>query len=222
MSVRVALIVVAGVMLPAAGWAVAAPADNPVLTGTVGPDFSISLTDASGNTVTHLDAGTYTINVNDMGEIHDFHLSGPGVDQTTGVEFVGTVQWTVTLTDGVYQFRCDPHQTMMHGAFSVGSVTTTGTTTTTPPPPPPVAKLSGRVGPGAKIAFPAKAKAGKTRITVRDLTATDNFHLTGPGLNKKTGVKFEGTAVWTVTLRKGTYTFRSDAHATLRGKTKVS
>ena len=83
-------------------------------------------------------------------------------------------------------------------------------------------KLSARVGPGTKLSFPARAKAGKTQITVRDLSAADNFHLTGPGLNKKTAVAFKGTVKWTVTLKKGAYAFRSDAHATLRGKTKVS
>lgn len=216
MSVRVALVVLAASALAAAGWAVAAPADNPVLTGTVGPDFTISLKDAAGNPVTHLDPGTYTVKVNDMGEIHDFHLSGPGVQETTGVEFVGTVQWTVTFSDGVYQFRCDPHNTLMHGSFTVGTVTTT--TATTPQP----AKLTARVGPGAKIAFPARARAGKATIAVRDLTASDNFHLTGAGVNKKTGVKAKGTSIWKVTLKKGVYTFRSDAHAKLRGKTTVS
>jgi len=85
-----------------------------------------------------------------------------------------------------------------------------------------VQKLTARVGPGMKLSFPAKAKAGKTQITVRDLSASDNFHLIGPGLNKKTAVGFKGTVTWTVTLKKGSYSFRSDRHAQLHGKTKVS
>jgi len=92
---------------------------------------------------------------------------------------------------------------------------------TPPATPAAVQKLGARVGPGMKVSFPARAKAGKAQITVRDLSATDNFHLTGPGLNKKTTVKFKGTVTWTVTLKKGTYAFRSDAHAKLSGKTKV-
>jgi plastocyanin len=214
---RIALTVLTAVLFAGLGWVAAAPADNPVLTGTVGPGFTISLTDAAGNKVTHLDVGTYTVKVSDRGDVHNFHLFGPGVDQATGVETTGDVEWTVTLTDGVYTYQCDPHAPVgMRGKFSVGSVTTTT------PPPTPTAKLSGRVGPGAKIAFPAKARPGKARITVRDLSAADNFHLTGPGLNKKTGVTFKGTVTWSVTLKRGVYRYRSDAHSALRGSTKVS
>ena len=121
------------------------------------------------------------------------------------------------------------------GSYSIvvngnGSVTTTTATTTsattttatTPPPPPKVEKLSGSVGPKAKIAFPKSAKAGKAQITVRDMSKTDNFHLSGPGVNKKTGVAWTGTITWTVTLKKGVYAFRSDAHAALHGTLKAS
>ena len=75
---------------------------------------------------------------------------------------------------------------------------------------------------GSTVSFPKRAKAGKTRITVRDMSAKDNFHLTGPGVNKKTAVAFKGTVTWTVMLKKGSYAFRSDANAKLRGKTSVS
>ena len=51
---------------------------------------------------------------------------------------------------------------------------------------------------------------GKYLIIVKDTSTTTNFHLRGPGLNKSTSVKKKGTARWTVTLRAGTYTFRSD------------
>lgn len=221
MRVRIAAAVLATAVLAALGWIAAAPADNPVLLGSVGPDFVISLTDSAGNRVTHLDPGTYTVRVNDMGDIHDFHLRGPGVDQTTGVEFVGTVEWTVTFTDGNYTFQCDPHSTTMRGTFTVGNPPPT-TTTAPKPAPKPAHKLSGSVGPGARISFAAKAPAGKAKITVRDASVTDNFHLVGPGVNKRTSVAGKSTSTWSVTLRKGTYTFRSDAHASLHGKTKVS
>ena len=56
----------------------ARPAQN-VLTATVGPGFSISLVDESGNLVTHLDPGTYTITVKDLSAEHNFDLTGPGV-----------------------------------------------------------------------------------------------------------------------------------------------
>ena len=88
----------------------ARPAQN-TLTGTVGPGFSISLVDASGNLVTHLDPGTYTITVKDQATIHNFDLTGPGVAQHTDIEFVGTVTWTVTLQAGKYRYGSDPNLT---------------------------------------------------------------------------------------------------------------
>ena len=48
-----------------------ARAENPVLEGTVGTNdaFVISLVDASGVKVTHLDPGTYTIHVHDRSDL---------------------------------------------------------------------------------------------------------------------------------------------------------
>ena len=63
--------------------------------------------------------------------------------------------------------------------------------------------------------------SGKYLITVRDTSKKDNFHLTCPGINKKTGIKSKGTAAWSVTLRKGTCSYKSDAHKKLKGSFKV-
>jgi plastocyanin len=187
-----------------------AAADNPQLQASVGPGFTISLKDASGAKVTHLDPGTYAIHVVDQSDMHNFDLTGPGVSKSTEVTEVGEQDWTVTFTDGTYRYVCDVHATSMKGSFTVGNVPTTT-----------VLKMSASVGPGQKITFARTAKAGKTTITIRDLTAKDNFHLTGPGVNKKTGVAFKGTVKWTVTLKAGTYTYRSDAHKGLKGTLKV-
>src|SRR5512132_2314592 len=187
-----------------------AAADNPQLQASVGPGFTISLKDAPGAKVTHLDPGTYAIHVVDQSDMHNFDLTGPGVSKSTDVTEVGEQDWTVTFTDGTYRYVCDVHATSMKGSFTVGNVPTTT-----------VFKMSASVGPGQKIAFARTAKAGKTTITIRDLTAKDNFHLTGPGVNKKTGVAFKGTVKWTVTLKAGTYTYRSDAHKGLKGTLKV-
>ena len=187
-----------------------AAADNPQLQASVGPGFTISLKDASGAKVTHLDPGTYAIHVVDQSDMHNFDLTGPGVSKSKEVTEVGEQDWTVTFTDGTYRYVCDVHATTMKGSFTVGNVPTTA-----------VLKMSASVGPGQKIAFARTAKAGKTTITIRDLTAKDNFHLTGPGVNKKTGVAFKGTVKWTVTLKAGTYTYRSDAHKGLKGTLKV-
>jgi NitT/TauT family transport system substrate-binding protein len=62
---------------------------------------------------------------------------------------------------------------------------------------------------------------GKYLIIVKDTSKTTNFHLKGPGLNKATNVKKKGTVRWTVTLKAGTYTFRSDK-GKVRGSFVVS
>ena len=101
----------------------AAAGGENVLTGTVGeegdPDaFVITLTDASGQEVTTLPAGEYEIQVDDPSTIHNFHLTGAGVDETTTVPEVTETTWTVTLHEGDYTFICDPHPRMV-GEFSV-------------------------------------------------------------------------------------------------------
>jgi plastocyanin len=88
------------------------------LTGTVGPGFTITL--KKGTTkVTKLKPGAYTITVNDKSSIHNFHLTGPGVNKKTSVSATGTKKWTVTLKKGTYKFVCDPHATTMKGSFKV-------------------------------------------------------------------------------------------------------
>jgi phage baseplate assembly protein gpV len=194
-------------------------ADTPLLRGTVGPDFTISLIDANGAPVKQLDPGTYLIHIEDMSEFHNFRLTGPNVSQATSVPNIEQADWTVTFTNGAtYTYLCDAHPATMKGTFTVGTIAP-------PPPPLPVpapTPLKGSVGPGSKIAFARTAATGAAKITIRDLTAKDNFHLSGPGVNKKTGVAFKGTVTWTVTLKAGSYAFRSDAHPKLRGKLTVS
>ena len=199
-----------------------ARADNPQLVGTVGTNdgFTISLA-FNGSPATHLDPGTYTLLVHDRSQIHNFHFSGPGVDVATDVGGTGDKTFTVTLTDGTYAFICDVHAAEMHGAVAVGTAqlpSSGGGGTTTPARK----KLSGSVGPGKKILLGHPSKAGAYAITIADRSKTDDFHLSGPGVSKKTGVKTTGTVTWKVTLRKGTYTYRSDAHPTLRGSFTIS
>ena len=92
------------------------------LVGTVGTNdaYVISLKHQDGSAVTSLTAGTYQIEVHDNSAIHNFHLTGPGnVNQTTGVDDVTTITWTVTLEPGTYTYQCDPHAPVMHGTFTV-------------------------------------------------------------------------------------------------------
>jgi hypothetical protein len=190
-----------------------ARADNPQLVAAVGANdaFVISLKDPSGNVVSHLDPGTYDIAVSDMSELHNFHLQGPAVNMATAVDAKQEVKWTVTLADGVYTYVCDEHATVMHGRFTVGDV------------PAAPAKLSGSVGPRRTISLrPKTVPAGAVVLAVKDSTRTDNFHLTGPGVNKKTGVAFRGSVTWNLTLAAGRYTYRSDKHPKLRGTLTVT
>ena len=80
-------------------------------------------------------------------------------------------------------------------------------------------KLVGEVGPGFSIEVTKGGKdvktlkAGTYKIKVEDKASIHNFHLFGPGLNKKTGVSFTGTKTWTIKLKKGKYTYQCDPHA---------
>jgi plastocyanin len=79
--------------------------------------------------------------------------------------------------------------------------------------------LKGEVGPGFKIEVEKAGKdlktikAGTYRIKVEDKASIHNFHLFGPGLNKKTGVPFTGETTWTIKLKPGKYTYQCDPHA---------
>jgi plastocyanin len=89
------------------------------LVGTVGPGFTITLTQG-GSPVTTLSPGTYKITVSDKAAIHNFHLFGPGVDQKTSVSGTGTFVWTVKLVKGSYTYQCDIHfASGMIGHFTV-------------------------------------------------------------------------------------------------------
>jgi hypothetical protein len=90
--------------------------------------------------------------------------------------------------------------------------------------------LNGVDGPGFTITLKKgkvkvkTLKAGKYKIVIKDLSNIHNFHLTGPGkVNKKTGVSAKGTFTWTITLKKGTYKYVCDPHASImKGTFKVT
>jgi|SRR4029453_2785177 plastocyanin len=92
------------------------------------------------------------------------------------------------------------------------------------------APLKGEVGPGFKIEVEKSGKdlktikAGKYKIKVEDKSTIHNFHLIGLGLNKKTSVAFQGQTTWTITLKKGKYTYQCDPHASggMKGTFRVT
>jgi plastocyanin len=105
---------------PAASDTAAAPAatdtaaaGGQTLTGTVGPDFTITMDQTS------VPAGTYTLEVDDKSAEHNFHLTGEGVDVTTTVPEIAKQSFEVTLVAGTYAFVCDPHAQGMKGELTV-------------------------------------------------------------------------------------------------------
>jgi plastocyanin len=95
-------------------------AGGATLTGALGENdaFTITMVDDKGAPVTTLKAGTYQVKIKDTSRIHNFHLTGPGVDQTTTVPEVKEVTWPVTFKAGTYKYVCDPHANMT-GTFTV-------------------------------------------------------------------------------------------------------
>ena len=207
--------------------ALPAPAQATKLFGTVGPGFTITLASAEGRLVTQLDPGTYEITVRDLSDEHNFRLFGPGVEEFTPVEGTGTVTWTVTFREGRYRIQCDPHSSQMDAVFTVGNPPPV----TTPPPPPatPLPKLLATVGPKATISLRSasgvtltRVKAGRYSVVVRDRSTRHNFHLVGPGVNRRSTLAGTGTTTWTVKLAKGVLRFYSDrSPATVRGSVRV-
>jgi len=90
--------------------------------------------------------------------------------------------------------------------------------------------LKGEVGPGYSIEVQKAGKdlktikAGTYKIKVEDKGSIHNFHLLGPGLNKRTTVPFSGQTTWTIKLKPGKYTYQCDAHASqgMKGTFKVT
>jgi plastocyanin len=81
-------------------------------------------------------------------------------------------------------------------------------------------KLIGTVGPNSSFKITltkggkkvTKLKPGKYVIVIKDTASTHDFHLKGPGVDKKTSVGGKGTSTWKVTLKKGKYTYVCDPH----------
>jgi hypothetical protein len=146
----------------------------------------------------------------------NFHLLGPGVERATEIGTTSDPTWTVDLQNGIYTYRCDAHPSTMVGQFTVGTI--------------PTEKLRATVGPGKTISLRDSTGAKVTTlsgpvnavVTANDRSRVDNFHLSGPGVNKRTGVGFRGRVTWHFTLSAGKYVYRSDKHKALRGSFSVT
>lgn len=224
----IAVVGVAAVALALAGSAPALRSAETKLLAQVGPEATITLRDGQGNRVTQLDPGAYEIEVKDLSDEHNFHLTGPGVNQMTEVSFVGETTWRVTFQDGSYRYVCDPHSTSMRGTFTVGTppAATPAPVTASAPVgarllltvgPTPVISLKTTAGKAVKV-----LRAGSYTFAVRDRSTAHNARLLGAGVNRATGVAFTGARTWKLTVRKGTLVFRCDPHRTkMRGTVQI-
>jgi hypothetical protein len=176
---------------------------------------AISLTTTTGAPITDLPSGIYLIEVHDYSSLHNFHLLGPGVDRSTDVGFVGTVVWPVFFRwKERYRYQSDPYSFQVRGTF-----------TTDGGPP-----LTATVGPGPTISLRTDEgrpvthiTAGRYWIDVRDRSHRCNFHLRGPGVNRRTSAAYRGETMWILELRRGKYRFGCDTQAArMRGSFTVS
>ena len=97
-----------------------AQAAAPKLIGTVGPGYTIKLTQG-GRKVTKLKAGTYTFVISDKSSFHSYGLDGPKgfAKDFTSVPSKGTKTFTVKLKAGKYKYYCSAHESSMFGFFTV-------------------------------------------------------------------------------------------------------
>ena len=92
----------------------------PVLTGTVGPGYTINLK-LNSKAVKTLKAGTYKVVIHDKAAIHGWSLDGPHgfAKDISPVPFVGTKTVTLKLKAGKYKFYCPSHESTMFQHFTV-------------------------------------------------------------------------------------------------------
>jgi hypothetical protein len=102
--------------------ATAPAAKAPVLNGSVGPGYVITLKQ-NGKLVTTLKPGSYSFVIADKATVHNFVLEkkkgGTFEKELTQVPFKGTKTVPIHLTKGTYQYYCRPHEDLMQGEFTV-------------------------------------------------------------------------------------------------------
>jgi plastocyanin len=158
-----------------------ASGDVTQLVGTVGPGFTIDLADANGKHVDVLVEGRYELLVHDLSDVHNFVLGSKTTGArlaSTEVEFVGDQTFTIDLAPGQYAYACSPHFQVMNGSLRVLAAT---------PPVVDTKPLSAKVDARSLSLSAKKVTAGRYRLTVVDRSKSRNFHLVGPGVNKRTG-----------------------------------
>jgi PASTA domain len=197
----------------------------------------------AGRSAEHVNAGTFTLAIDDTSSTQNFRLrdltwGGTHVDRATGGPGTSEECWTVTLEVGDYEWKSDFDQT----GYLRGLVTAHPNPNPPPPPPPPSPAgpppppppplqpdLIFTVGPDARIAaFYADGRKltnlppGTYYVQVHDLSANHNLHLTGPGIDEKTSVGDIEHPIWHLTFKAGTYRLKCDVHAAITSSFTVS
>ena len=67
-----------------------------------------------------------------------------------------------------------------------------------------------------------RLKAGRYTFVVADNSKAQNFRLRGPGVNRRTSIRGTGRSTWTLTLRRGVYTYTSSARPSLKRTFRVT
>lgn len=176
-------------------------AQSPRLVGTVGPGFTIELTDAAGAAVRALTPGRYDVVVRDLSDEHNFVLGHKATGRRpiqTEVGFVGDLSVVVDLEPGLWVFACSPHFQTMNGQLTVAAPT---------PQPTAPKQLTATVTAGRVALAPTRVSPGRHVMTVADRSRTRGFRLVGPAIDRKTGNAYVGRTSWRLRLRTGTYRF---------------
>ena len=169
----------------------------------------------------HLAIGTYTLLVHDHSAIHNFDLFGPDVTAQTDVAGVGDQTFTITITDGTYNYVCDAHPTQMKGSFTAGNVST-------PPPPlpvkPVVKTLTASIGPAARRRLSPRAAfmRAEFKLTVSDRTRGRRLPPGRAGRCEVDRRQVQGHSDLDRDARQGKYSYGSVRNAKLRRSFTVS
>jgi len=101
------------------------PAATPPKLTLTATNTAVTLKRAGGSAVRRLAPGVYTVKAVDRSAKQNAHLLGAGVNRKTGIAFVGTATWKVTLKTGSLVYRSDAAKPKL----PAGKVVVTGSAT---------------------------------------------------------------------------------------------
>ena len=197
-------------LLPLAlGAAPRASGDTPLLIGTVGPGFTIDVTDASGKHVDVLTEGHYQLLVHDLADIHNFVLGSKTTGErlaTTEVPFVGDQTFDITLA---------PDSTCTRARLTSRRCSAVSRSC----PPRGRRRRREAVGEGVhqrRLDQRQERRRGLLQADRRRSFAHAELPPRRSGVEQRTSKKFTGSVTWRLDLEAGKYKFGSDPRLTGR------